>query len=172
MLTHQLQVAFEPAGGKDDRLRAKVIRHPVAEADAPHAPYLAVLDEQGCDFGIPDEVNVRPTQTFPVDGADESDSTLLRQVLTLDAVTWQEREKPGPTHAQRIQPVVDLALGIPRIETDPIRVCILAMGEEIANGQVWGVGDVVRALKRRVHQTDQASRHDRMAAAHRPHVND
>jgi hypothetical protein len=46
------------------------------------------------------------------------------------------------------------------------------MREEIANGQIRGIRDVALALIRRVHQTDQAARHDRMAAEHRPHVND
>ena len=93
-------------------------------------------------------------------------------VLTLDAVARHERKKLGPTNAQRLQPVIDLALGIPRIETDPIRIRVFAVREKVPNGQVRGVGDVVRPLKRCVHQTDQAARHDRMAAEHRPHVDD
>jgi hypothetical protein len=89
-------------------------------------------------------------------------------VLTLDDVTRQAREKAAPANAQRVQPVIDLTLGIARIEANPIRVRVFAVREEIANGQIRGIRDVALALKRRVNQADQPARHHRMAAKHGP----
>ena len=58
--------------------------------------------------------------------ADESDATSLRLVLALDAVAGQAREKPGPTNAQIFQPVINLALGIPRIDRRAlIQACVI-----------------------------------------------
>ena len=100
MLTHQFQVALESASREDHVGRAEVIRQTSADIDAAHTASLTVLDEERRDFGVPDEVNVRPTETFPVDGADESDASSICLVLTLDAVASKAREsrdQPTPS---------------------------------------------------------------------------